>query len=122
LLKKQLVLPDRHLFASGLSQSLPVLSVYYGLYPLWKEHGDLFSHHQAKFFPRRKQYLMLKAIMTFYDKAVEFVEKGGRLKDVMQLPVRVRIGKMKDVTEEQLDVLERLIEDIDKEFGGLTVG
>ncbi len=70
----------------------------------------------------RKQYLMLKAIMTFYDKAVEFVEKGGRLKDVMQLPVRVRIGKMKDVTEEQLDVLERLIEDIDKEFGGLTVG
>ena len=57
-----------------------------------------------------KQYRMLKVIISYYDLLQEVLVKGVTLKEALDVPVRTRIGRMKEIPNddavEQLDQLE----------------
>ena len=48
-----------------------------------------------------KQYLMLRLILTYYDKGRQALDAGANLSDVLGLPVRERIGRSKYIPEDQ---------------------
>jgi V/A-type H+/Na+-transporting ATPase subunit A len=58
----------------------------------------------------KKQYHMLKVIVTYYDVLQEVLMKGVTLKEAMEIPFRTRIGRMKEIPNdeavEQLGTLE----------------
>lgn len=60
----------------------------------------------------KKQYLMLKSILTFHESAIEALDKGKKLSDIVELPVREQIFKAKMLREEDLSKLEELVENI----------
>ncbi|ENN96084.1 V-type ATP synthase subunit A [Methanocaldococcus villosus KIN24-T80] len=45
--------------------------------------------------PPKKQYLMLKIIMTFYEEALKAVERGVEPKKIISVPVKQEIARMK---------------------------
>ncbi|HQJ15687.1 MAG TPA: V-type ATP synthase subunit A, partial [Candidatus Omnitrophota bacterium] len=63
----------------------------------------------------RKQFLMLKAIVTFYRKSEELVKKGIGIAELRQLPVYEELARMKQrYTENDLDKLERLSQKVEE--------
>ena len=48
-----------------------------------------------------KQYLMMTAILGFYDRAVDALQKGLDIDTVVALPARERIGRLIYAPEEQ---------------------
>ena len=51
----------------------------------------------------KKQLLMMKLILAFYDTALPALEKGADIETVAALPVREKIGRFKYVKEEDID-------------------
>jgi len=75
-----------------------------------------FSEVDA-FCDAEKQYLMLKAIVTYYDVVQEVLVKGVTLKEALDVPIRGRIARMKDIpNEEAKEKLEELTADIQNEL------
>jgi len=69
----------------------------------------------------KKQYLMLKLILFFYDKSLEALQKGVELENIIELPVRVDIARAKYIPEEEMDEkFNELIEKIEESFKSLT--
>jgi V/A-type H+-transporting ATPase subunit A len=68
-----------------------------------------FSEVDA-FCSPQKQYRMLKVIVSYYDLMQEVLVKGVTLKEALDVPFRTRIGRMKDIPNddavEQLETLE----------------
>ena len=62
----------------------------------------------------RKQYQMLKVIITYYDVLQEVLVKGVSLKEALQVPFKAQISRMKDIPNqeapERLEVLEAEIQ------------
>ena len=52
----------------------------------------------------KKQYMMMKLVIAYYENAVEALKEGAGLNALISLPVREQIGRFKYVTEENLDV------------------
>ncbi len=50
-----------------------------------------------------KQYLMIKAILSYYDMAVNGLDNGAGVNDLLSLPVRERIGRFKYCTEAEAE-------------------
>ncbi|MEN6611130.1 MAG: V-type ATP synthase subunit A [Methanoregulaceae archaeon] len=67
------------------------------------------------FCPMEKQYLMLLAILTFHDRAGEAMGRGIPLRQILGLPVKPKIGRMKDLPDAQ--GVRDLIREIDAGFG-----
>lgn len=65
--------------------------------------------HQNAFDPTdtytslKKQVLMMRAILSFYDKSVEALKKGADIELLVNMPVRERIGRYKYEPENQID-------------------
>jgi V/A-type H+/Na+-transporting ATPase subunit A len=75
-----------------------------------------FSEVDA-FCDAEKQYLMLRAIVTYYDVVQEVLVKGVTLKEALDVPIRGRIARMKDIpNEEAKEKLEDLTADIQNEL------
>ena len=61
--------------------------------------------HQNAFDPTdtytslTKQVTMMRAIMSYYDKAREALEKGANIELLVNIPVRERIGRLKYAPE-----------------------
>lgn len=51
----------------------------------------------------KKQVLMMRAIMSFYDKALEALDKGADIELLVNMPVRETIGRYKYVEESKID-------------------
>ena len=51
----------------------------------------------------KKQYMMMKLVNAFYDRAVEALGQGASLQKLISMPVREQIGRFKYVTEDALD-------------------
>ncbi|HPF86903.1 MAG TPA: V-type ATP synthase subunit A [Candidatus Limiplasma sp.] len=51
----------------------------------------------------KKQYLMLGLILEFHAKGKQALDAGANLTDVIELPVREKIGKAKYIPEDKLD-------------------
>ena len=49
-----------------------------------------------------KQYMMMDFVLAYYDQSVEALEKGAKLQNLINLPVREQIGRFKYVTEDEI--------------------
>lgn len=65
-------------------------------------------HKVDAFSSLRKQYLMLKNIITFYHFAVEEFKNGVSLERILSLPVRAEISEMKFIPEDEIEKLEQI--------------
>ncbi len=51
----------------------------------------------------KKQVLMMRAIMSFYDKSLDALDKGADIEMLVNMPVRETIGRYKYVDESKID-------------------
>lgn len=59
----------------------------------------------------KKQYLMLKSIMKFWEHTSNSLDLGVQLKKIQELPAKGRIGRMKEITDlAEFDKLHREME------------
>lgn len=78
-------------------------------------------HEVDTYSSLKKQYLMLKLILFFYDKSVGALQKGVELDSIIELPVRVDIARAKYIPEEEMDErFDKLIEKVEESFRSLT--
>lgn len=83
---------------------------------------DAFSDTDA-YASMRKQYLMMKTILGFYDKAAKALHDGASIKKMIALPVRERIGRFKYVPEKDIENEYETIEAaVDAELAELLKG
>ncbi|RKZ22905.1 ATP synthase subunit A [bacterium] len=75
-------------------------------------HQNAF-HEVDTYTSIKKQYLMLRTILKFYETAKRAIERGVTVKELYGLPVLERIGRMKYVPE---DRIEKEIEEIEREI------
>jgi V/A-type H+-transporting ATPase subunit A len=71
------------------------------------------------FCPLEKQYWMLKVILTFHDAITEALSKGVSLQQLLDLPVKTDIARMKE--QEDVSAVKGLIDKIDGSVGSLEV-
>ena len=65
-------------------------------------HQNSF-HEIDTYTPLRKQYLMMKLVLAFYDQASEALAKGAPMKELLVMEVRERIGRYKYTTTDQIE-------------------
>ena len=65
-------------------------------------HQNSF-HEVDTYTSLKKQLLMMKLVLAYYDKASEALQNGARIQDLINLPVREQIGRFKYTLEENLD-------------------
>lgn len=67
-----------------------------------------------------KQYLMLKSIMLFHEKAIHAVDIGIQLKRIQDVPVKAKIGRMKEITEKEQNKFVDLHKEINADFAEIS--
>jgi len=72
-------------------------------------HQNAF-HPQDTYTSMRKQYLMMRTILHFHHLALQALEEGISLKEILDLEIREKISKMKFLPEEDPGILEIYIE------------
>ncbi len=79
-----------------------------------------FSDTDA-FCSLRKQHLMLKAILTYYDCLEEVLVQGVPLRQATENPIKTEIARMKDVTSEEAEEkITELMDRIQREMRSLS--
>ena len=84
-------------------------------------HQNSF-HEVDTYTSLKKQYMMMKLVNAFYDRAVDALSQGASLQKLISMPVREQIGRFKYVKEDALDqefakVEEELSAQIANTFG-----
>ena len=84
-------------------------------------HQNSF-HDVDTYTSLKKQLLMMELVLAYYDQALEALNAGARMNDVLNLPVREPIGRYKYVREENLDaeyakIMDTLKEQIEEAKG-----
>ena len=84
-------------------------------------HQNSF-HEIDTYTPLRKQYLMMKLVLAFYEKSVEALNKGADMNALIAMPVREKIGRYKyttdaDIESEYKNVEEELDKEVAAAFG-----
>ena len=84
-------------------------------------HQNSF-HEIDTYTPLRKQYLMMKLVLAFYDQASEALAKGAPMIELLVMEVRERIGRYKYTTTDQIEeeyekIMNELREEIKGTFG-----
>lgn len=64
-------------------------------------HQDAF-HETDTYTPLPKQFTMMQLVLDYYDQAVEALDKGVSVDDLVKLPVRERIGRFKYIEEKDM--------------------
>ncbi|MBI2079419.1 V-type ATP synthase subunit A [Candidatus Micrarchaeota archaeon] len=67
----------------------------------------------------KKQYLMLKLILRFYERVLNALDGGVQLKKISDLPSKAKIGRMKEIPENKLADFEKLQKEVEEEFDSL---
>ena len=81
---------------------------------------QLAFHEVDTYTSLNKQCSMMKLILNFYDKSVAAIEAGANIEDIVNLPVREKIGRFKYVEEENVkDEFAAVINQTDKEISAL---
>ena len=81
-------------------------------------HQNAF-HEVDTYTPLKKQYLMMKLILKFYDLAKDALEKGADIEEISDLKVREKIGRFKyiandNILDEYKDIEEDMIGEMNK--------
>ena len=79
-------------------------------------------HEIDTYTPLRKQYLMMKLVLAFYEKSVDALNKGADMNALIAMPVREKIGRYKyttdaDIESEYKNVEEELDKEVAAAFG-----
>ena len=78
--------------------------------------------HQNPFLPEdtytslKKQYHLLRLIMSFYFKSSQFLQQGKELEKILSIPSREEIAQAKFIPEDRLEEIIKLEEKIKKEL------
>ena len=78
-------------------------------------HQNAF-HEVDTYTPIEKQYKMLKIIIYFYQKANDYLNAGVDIENIEKMAVREKIARAKYIENENLNMLDSIFSDIDKEF------
>ncbi len=73
-------------------------------------HQNSF-HEVDTYTPLRKQYLMMKLVLAFYEQSSEALSKGASMKALLGMEVRERIGRYKYTTAENIETEYEKIKD-----------
>ena len=65
-------------------------------------HQNSF-HEIDTYTPLRKQYLMMKLVLAFYDQCSEALKNGSSINDLLKMAVRERIGRYKYTPDEKIE-------------------
>ena len=84
-------------------------------------HQNAF-HEVDTFTSLDKQYKILKLIYDFHRLAGEALDQGADYADVINLPVREKIGRAKYIPEKDIKSLDEIAKDIAAELKNLTGG
>jgi V/A-type H+-transporting ATPase subunit A len=77
-------------------------------------------HEVDTYSPMKKQFGMLKAILSFYDRSLAAIDEGVQLKKIQDLPVGSEIARLKEVPEADFEKKSAAVgKMMDEEFGGL---
>ena len=84
-------------------------------------HQNSF-HEIDTYTPLRKQYLMMKLVLAFYEKSVDALNKGADMNALIAMPEREKIGRYKyttdaDIESEYKNVEEELDKEVAAAFG-----
>ena len=81
-------------------------------------HQNSF-HEVDTYTPLRKQYLMMKLVLAFYEQATEALSKGASMKVLLGMDVRERIGRYKYTTAENIEAeYEKIMNELSAEIAG----
>ena len=81
-------------------------------------HQNSF-HEVDTYTPLRKQYLMMKLVLAFYEKAQEALSSGASMRALLGMEVRERIGRYKYTTVDQIETeFEKIMNELDAEIAG----
>ena len=82
-------------------------------------HQNSF-HEIDTYTSLKKQHLMMKLVLAFYDRAVDALKQGAEMNDLIKMSVRERIGRFKYTHEDELDVnFDKIMQEIDSETADL---
>lgn len=65
---------------------------------------QLAFHEVDTYSSLKKQYYMMKLVISYYDKSLEALDSGANIEDVVALPVREAIGRFKYIVEDEIDM------------------
>ncbi len=81
-------------------------------------HQNSF-HEVDTYTPLRKQYLMMKLVLAFYEQSSEALSKGASMKVLLGMEVRERIGRYKYTTPENIETeYEKIKSELNAEIAG----
>ena len=81
-------------------------------------HQNSF-HEVDTYTPLRKQYLMMKLVLAFYEKSLEALNGGASMKVLLGMDVRERIGRYKYTTAENIEAeYEKIMNELSAEVAG----
>ena len=79
-------------------------------------HQNSF-HEVDTYTPLRKQYLMMKLVLAFYEQTTEALNKGASMKELLVMNVRERIGRYKYTTTENIETeYEKIMNELSVEI------
>lgn len=83
-------------------------------------HQNAF-HEIDTYTPPKKQYLMMKLILAYYDACLEALKKGVNVDALAALPAREEVGRFKYVENSSVDIsYEKIIADINRQTAELA--
>ncbi len=68
----------------------------------------------------KKQYNMLRTVVRFADRANSSLDLGVQLKNIESLPIKSKIGRMKEIPDEKEEEFETILKDMDEQFDNLS--
>jgi len=81
------------------------------------------AYHEADTYSSiEKQYKMMDTIIYFYEQASSCLKLSADIKDIENMKVREKIARMKYIKKENIGDIDKIKEDIDKEFSSITEG
>ena len=81
-------------------------------------HQNSF-HEVDTYTPLRKQYLMMKLVLAFYEQSSEALSKGASMKALLGMDVRERIGRYKYTTADNIETeYEKIKSELNAEIAG----
>lgn len=82
-------------------------------------HQNAF-HDVDTYTSMDKQYKMTKLILAFHHGALKALEAGAEFSEIINLPIRERIGRAKYVPGDQLHVLDEIMTDLQQQMRSLA--
>jgi len=83
-------------------------------------HQNAF-HDVDTFSSMKKQFLLMKLVLEFYDKSLEAQKNGASINNILNIEAREKIGRFKYVPEDNIEKeYENILSGLEKEINNIT--